>query len=185
MNDPMNPPQHQPELTSAARLYRFAQRPSYLIKVICQMLLGIGIAIGLIAKVYMFVLTDYQCQADSMTLGNKIRCENTLAVMAYGLALFAGFELAYRMFVEGTHGAIDPLLIGVSSALLLVVSSLSLESATWQVALLLTSLTFAIVALLFCRERFTFGAPGQKSIRPTNQAGNQSAATELQHNDYR
>jgi len=59
----------------AANLYRFLARPAYLIKVICQMLLGLGMAITLIAKVYMLVLTDYQCLADTVTLGNRIRCD--------------------------------------------------------------------------------------------------------------
>jgi len=143
-----------PELTDAERLHRFAMRPAYLIKVICQMLLGLGIAITLIAKVYMYVLTDHQCLADAINLGNRIRCGNTLAIMAYGLALSAGFELAYRLFSDGIHAAIDPLILGVSSAFLLIVSSLELENASWQVAMLLTSLTLTVAALLFCRERF-------------------------------
>ncbi len=142
------------DMSPAARLYRFAARPSYLVKVICQMILGVGIAIALIAKVYMFVLTDYQCVADSLSLGNKIRCTNTLAIMAYGLALSAGFELAFRMFSDGLHASIDPIIAGVSSALLLIVASLALDNATWQIAMLLASLTFTVVALLFCRERF-------------------------------
>lgn len=146
---------NESELTPVARLYRFAARPVYLVKVICQMLIGIGLAIALIVKIYMFILTDLQCMSDTISLGNKIRCTDTLAIMAYGLALSAGFELAYRMFGEGIHGAIDPLIVGVSSAFLFMVSSLTLEKVDWQVALLLTSLTLTIGALLYCRERFS------------------------------
>ncbi len=146
---------NEQELTPVARLYRFAARPVYLVKVICQMLLGLGLAIALIAKVYMFVLTDHQCLADSHSLGNSIRCTNTLAIMAYALALSAGFELAYRMFSDGIQGAIDPLIVGVSSAFLFIVSSLSLDKVDWQIAMLLTSLTLTIGALLYCRERFS------------------------------
>ena len=149
------------ENSPATNLYRFAARPAYLIKVICQMLTGLGIAIALIAKVYMFVLTDYQCAADINTLGNRIRCGNTLAIMAYGLALSAGFEMAFRMFREGIAGAIDPLIVGVCSAFLLIISSLSLDNASWQVAMLLASLTLSVAALLFCRERLT--APPHKT----------------------
>lgn len=145
------------ELTPAARLQRFFSRPSYLVKVICQMIIGIGIAIALIAKVYMIVLTDLQCLADTQTLGNKIRCGNTLAILAAGLALSAGFELAYRLFSEGIQGAIDPLILGVCSAILLMISALAIETASWEVALMLTSLTFTVAALLFCRERFLGG----------------------------
>jgi len=139
----------------AANLYRFAARPAYLIKVICQMLLGLGMAITLIAKVYMLVLTDYQCLADTATLGNRIRCGNTLAIMAYGLAFYAGFELAFRMFRDGIQGVIDPLIIGVCSAFLLILSMLNLDNANWQVAMLLTSLTLTVVALLFFRYQIT------------------------------
>jgi len=142
------------ELSPAARLYRFAVRPAYLVKVICQMVLGLGLALAFIAKIYMFVLTDHQCLADTHTLGNSIRCTNTLAIMAYTLALSAGFELAYRMFSDGIQGAIDPLIVGVSSAFLLIVSSLPSENVNWQIAMLLTSLTLTVGALLYCRERF-------------------------------
>jgi len=149
------------DLSPVERLYRFAIRPVFLVKVICQMLLGLGLAIALIAKIYMFVLTDYRCMADVYSMGNSIRCTDTLAIMAYGLALSAGFELAYRMFNDGIQGAIDPLIVGVSSAFLLVVSSLSLENVNWQVAMLLTSLTLTIGALLYCRERFNLQLQGE------------------------
>lgn len=147
----------------AANLYRFLARPAYLIKVICQMLLGLGMAITLIAKVYMLVLTDYQCLADTVTLGNRIRCGNTLAIMAYGLAFYAGFELAFRMFRDGIHGVIDPLIIGVCSAFLLILSMLNLDNANWQVAMLLTSLTLTVVALLFFRYQITVMESGKES----------------------
>ena len=168
---------NDPNITPAQRLYHFFARPAYLVKVICQMLLGLGIAIALIAKVYMFVLTDHQCLADTRTLGNSIRCTDTLAIMAYGLALSAGFELAYRMFSDGLHGAIDPLIIGVSSAILLLVSSLSIASVNWQIAMLLTALTLTIAALLFCRERF--GLSGQSNVTPNQSRDNGMQNTDI------
>lgn len=172
---------NDPSLSPAHRLYRFFARPAYLVKVICQMLLGLGIAIALIAKVYMFVLTDHQCVADTNTLGNSIRCTGPLAIMAYGLALSAGFELAYRMFSDGLHGAIDPLIVGVSSAFLLLVSSLSLDNVNWQVAMLLTSLTLTVAALLFCRERF--GLYSGSSNSAIHNTPDQNSADQLQSTD--
>ncbi|MEM7257221.1 MAG: hypothetical protein AAF404_07515 [Pseudomonadota bacterium] len=160
------------EPTPAARLQHFFSRPSYLVKVICQMIIGIGIAIALIAKVYMIVLTDYQCMADTQTLGNKIRCGNTLAILASGLALSAGFELAYRLFSEGIQSAIDPLIISVCSAILLLISALGIENASWEVAIMLTSLTLTVAALLFCRERFTGAQHGSESSSGGNLPGN-------------
>jgi len=141
-------------LTPASRLTRFAARPSYLIKVICHMLLGIGVAVALIAKIYMFVLTDYQCTVDLNTLGNKIRCGNTLSIVAHALALSAGFEFAYRLFTMGMHSAIDPLILGVCATFLLIVASLNIENASWQLAAIFVSLTASIGVLLYCKERF-------------------------------
>lgn len=172
------------DLSPAARLYLFAARPSFLVKVICQMILGAGIAIALIAKVYMFVLTDHQCVADSFSLGNKIRCANTLSIMAYALALSAGFELAYRMFSDGLHATIDPLIAGVSSALLLLAASLTIEKSTWQVALLMTSLTVAVVALLFCRERFDLKIKRDSAAANKSSESNQNY-DQNQSNAYR
>jgi len=160
---------HEHEMTPATRLYRFAARPAYLVKVICQMLLGLGLAIAFIAKVYMFVLTDHQCVADANSLGNSIRCTNTLAIMGYALALSAGFELAYRMFSDGIHGAIDPLIVGVSSAFLIIVASLTLENVNWQIAMLLTSLTLTVGALLYCRERFGLHMNNHNSARTPDE----------------
>jgi len=173
------------DLSPAARLYRFAVRPAYLVKVICQMLLGLGLAIAFIAKIYMFVLTDYQCVAEAKSLGNSIRCTNTLAIMAYALALSAGFELAYRMFSDGIQGAIDPLIVGVSSAFLLIVSSLPLENVNWQVAMLLTSLTLTVGALLYCRERFglTLHDPDKQAVAKEEPPQNSSYGNYQQRND--
>ncbi len=154
---------NSPHLTPAARLSRFTARPSYLIKIICQMLLGIGVAVALITKVYMLVLTDYQCQPDLNSLGNKIRCGNTLYIMAHGLALSAGFELAYRLFNVSIYSAIDPLIIGVCSAFLLTIAAMDIDTATWQIAAVIVSITFSLGVLLYCKERFSPSADSHQA----------------------
>lgn len=170
---------NNPDLSPAERLYRFAARPAYLVKVICQMLLGLGLAIAMVTKIYMFILTDYQCEVDGSTLGNSIRCTNTLAILAYALALSAGFELAFRLFSEGLQGAIDPLILSVCSAFLMIVSSLSLDNVNWQIALLLTSLTLAVGVLLYCRERFSLG-----TVIKQPDGSNKTAYQAGQYSDY-
>ncbi len=147
------------ELSNAERIYRFFERPARIVKVVCLMLIGLGVAIALIAKVYMLVLTDYQCAVDSSTLGNRILCINSLELIAYALGIVAGFEFAFRLFVQGIAHTIEPLIMGVCSGLLLLISALRLENANWQLALVVTSLTLCIGALLFFRERF-LGVPG-------------------------
>ena len=117
---------------------RFAaqvMRPARIISSLCQMILGAGLAITLILKVYMLVLTDHQCMADSISLGNSIRCAGTLEIMSYALALAAGFELAYLMFEDSDERAVRPLLLGLSAVFLFVISGLNADTANWQLAL--------------------------------------------------
>jgi len=146
------------DISPAERFYEAAYRPARLIKVICQMIIGIGVAVALILKVYMLVLTDLSCAADTASLGNQIRCTGTLELAAYALALAAGFELAFLMFVDGLDKAATPLALGLSSAFLLVLADLSLASATWQTALLILALTVSSVVLLGLR-RFLWRRP--------------------------
>lgn len=142
------------ELSLAERIHRFFSRPAGIVKVVCLMLIGLGVAVALIAKVYMIVLTDHQCATDSVSLGNKVLCINSLELVAYALGIVAGFEFAHRLFSNGISHAIEPLILGVCSALLLMISALKLENASWELAMVLTSLTLCIGALLYFRERF-------------------------------
>lgn len=119
-------------------------RPARIIRTICQMILGAGLAVTLVLKVYMLVLTDYQCAADIVSLGNMIRCADTFDIMAYTLALAAGFELAYLLFEDSAERAIRPLLLGLSAAFLFILSGLNVETANWQLALTIATLSTAL-----------------------------------------
>ncbi len=119
-------------------------RPARIIRSICQMVIGAGLAIALILKVYMIVLTDHQCVADQATIGNAIRCMPSLELAAYALALAAGFELAYLLFEDTLERAMRPLLLGLSASFLLLLSGLSLETANWQIALMIVALTVSL-----------------------------------------
>lgn len=127
-------------------------RPARIIRSICQMILGAGLAVTLVLKVYMLVLTDYQCAADVNSLGNSIRCAETLTIMSYTLALAAGFELAYLLFEDSTERAIRPLLLGLSAAFLLILSGLNSETANWQLALTLATLSLTLFGGLSFRQ---------------------------------
>ncbi len=141
------------ETTSKASRYASqVLRPAHIIRTICQMILGAGLAIALVLKVYMLVLTDYQCAADVVSLGNSIRCAGTLELMSYTLAIAAGFELAYLLFEDSLERALRPLLLGLSAAALLVVSGLTADTANWQLALTLATLSVALFGGLAFRQ---------------------------------
>ena len=141
------------DATSAnARYAAQVLRPARIIRTICQMILGAGLAVTLVLKVYMLVLTDYQCAADASSLGNSIRCAGTLTIMSYTLALAAGFELAYLLFEDSTERAVRPLLMGLSAAFLLILSGLSADTANWQLALTIATLSLTLFGGLSFRQ---------------------------------
>lgn len=142
-----------PDTSPAARLQRGALRPAHLVRTICQMILGAGLAVTLVLKVYMAALTDHQCVADAVSLGNTLRCTPTLALMAYVLALSAGFDLAYRLFIESLDQAITPAILGLGAALLAVLSSSGAEALGWREALVIIALTVSIGGLIWVRNR--------------------------------
>lgn len=138
----------------ADTFYQNAEKPARLIKVICQMIIGLGIAVALILKVYMLVFTDHQCSADLVSIGNQIRCSPTLEIMGYGLALSAGFELAFMLFTDGLNKVVEPVLLGVGATFLLVMADLRLDTVDWQLSLVILSLSTVVGGLFYIRERF-------------------------------
>ena len=142
-----------PDTSPAARLARGARRPVRLIALIARMILGAGLAVALILKVYMAVLTDHVCVADAETLGNAIRCTPSLLLAAYVLALSAGFELALRLFTESIEHALTPLIPGFAAALLIVLGGAE-GGLGWREALVILALTAALGAVLWIIKTF-------------------------------
>ncbi len=140
------------EATNRIRYAAQVLRPARILRTICQMILGAGLAITLILKVYMLVLTDHQCVAEAVSLGNAIRCTGTLEIMSYTLALAAGFELAYLLFEDSDERAVRPLLFGLSAAFLFIISDLSAAAANWQLALTIAAICSALFGGLAFRH---------------------------------
>lgn len=149
----MTDPDH-PRTEPADRLRAVITRPARLIRTICQMLLGLGLAIGVILKVYMQILTDYQCEADAATLGNLIRCTPTLVMLGYTIALAAGFALAYRL-IAGDLGRyiLRPIILGVASVLLIYLAGMEPEAANWRRALELGTLAVLLLGTVWLASR--------------------------------
>jgi len=133
------------------RLRHGGERPAQIVKTVALMLLGAGLALALILKVYMFVLTDHVCEAGSQTLGNAIRCEPTLSMLSVFLAVAAGLELAYLIFVQRFQQIFGPLVLAICSAFLFVLSGMGDSEARWQTALIIAALMAAISAIVLLR----------------------------------
>ncbi|MEL7471129.1 MAG: hypothetical protein AAFN27_21935 [Pseudomonadota bacterium] len=136
-----------------ARLRHEAGRPARLIRTILQIVLGVGLAIALILKVYMLVLTDHVCTTDGTSLGNVIRCTGTLHLMAYVLAISAGFELAYRLFFDVIEQTLTPIALGFAAAVLFTLGRLPGDPLGWRDAIVLVVLTGAMVGIIWMRGR--------------------------------
>ncbi|MEM9139300.1 MAG: hypothetical protein AAGB15_05675 [Pseudomonadota bacterium] len=137
------PPERPADTSPAARLTVIAARPARLIPLICQMILGVALLIALVLKAYMAVLTDHQCVAEETSLGNLLRCEPTLLIMANILALSAGFELVRCLFAETMERVIGPVILALTAALLMLVGGFP-GGAGWREALVLAALVAAI-----------------------------------------
>ena len=116
-----------------ANLYDFFAPHFFDLKVLLQMLIGIGIMILLLAKIlYLF---------DVVILEKFVKYK-TLEIVSRGLAYAAGIELGYMLFTPGPDEAIEPLILGLSSALILAISKIE-ELKLYQA----TSLIFFILGL--------------------------------------
>ena len=102
----------------------------------------------------MAVLTDHVCATGVAGLGNAIQCTPTLELMAYGLALSAGLDLAYRLFSGSARQVVTPLILGIGAGLLKVIAALEPATVSWQVAFAILALGIALVGVFFIRERF-------------------------------
>ena len=143
----------QPVDTSpAAALQRGAERPARLVRMICQMILGAGLAVTMILKVYMAVLTDHSCVAEEATLGNSIRCVPTLMIMAYALAVSAGLDLAYRLFGNSLEQTVTPVVLAFGAILLFTLGGISENGAGWREALVVLAMTASLSGMIWMRN---------------------------------
>ena len=81
----------------------------------------------------------------------------------------AGVELAYMLFTPGPDEAIEPVLLGLASSVLIIISD---ETVNWKDALVAPLLCLAIGFLFFIKARFVkepdstriFSAPQQRAV---------------------
>jgi len=133
------------------------ERPAFTLMIVCQMLIGLGLAIALVLKVYMLVFTNQVCLADGTTLGNMIRCAQTLELLAQFLIMVAGFRFAALMFTMAPFKLLEPLLLALTGVFLLFLSDLSIAAATWYFSLIMLVL-FGAMSSVFVALRL-WGTP--------------------------
>jgi hypothetical protein len=97
-------------------LYQHFKPGAHGIKVFLQMLVGIGATADIGFQVVRFTI------ARSAFIPTVPATTVVVQVIAYALAVAAAIELAYTLFTPGPDEALDPLTLGLSSGLLLLIT---------------------------------------------------------------
>lgn len=130
--------------------------PAMVVVMVCQMLLGAGLAVALVLKVYMLVFTDHVCVADSAALGNAIRCTPSLMIVAHVLLLVAGLRFAVLLFAPRASQMHEALLLALVGVFLLFLSGPDLAQGSWFMPLIVLSL-FAPIGCVYAAMRLWSG----------------------------
>jgi hypothetical protein len=132
-----------------AWLYRTSKRPAYGIKVALQMAVGLG-AIGDLGRQIVYTINQHH-EGQPFTPAAK----ESVVIIAGALAIAAAIELAYTLYTPGPDEALNPLMLGLASGILLVVTKETTTLITQFIAVLLGVLALGllfIVRLYFVEE---------------------------------
>lgn len=140
------------------KLYKKFEPKAEMFKIAAQMVVGCLIVLSLAAKtLFYFFETSDNCGGETSNIWFKIGellHSHPLEIVAFWLAISAGLELAYMLFTDGPDEAVEPLILGLTSAALLVVSGASIEKVSWGLAATMLSLVGSIGFMFWVRERF-------------------------------
>jgi hypothetical protein len=126
---------------SGTELYHAADPRAQWVKALIQMIIGMGTVIAIAILVWFPALRHGGI------------AELSLHVVAAGLALAAVVELTYTLFTEGPDEALDPLILGMSSFILLNISDPGTD-LTINNAGTIALLVLALGGLFVIREQF-------------------------------
>ncbi|MYF89679.1 MAG: hypothetical protein F4186_10265 [Boseongicola sp. SB0676_bin_33] len=129
------------------------ERPVTIIATAMNIILGVALAIALVLKIYMLVLTDYVCEADGATLGNLIRCAATLDLVAGVFAVAATINAATVLIVPSIEYFSRALGFAAAAAFVSLMGAYVAGDYDWRMTLASTAL-FAIIFAAMSWRRF-------------------------------
>jgi hypothetical protein len=148
MTDPVKPlgPARYPDFDAAGpyKLWKLGL-VSYWAKAMLQMLTGIVIVIALFLKAFLEAKLLHCPSLDFLADAP------VLAIVGHGLMYAAGFELAHMLFTPGPDEAIQPVILGLASAVLLIISD---DVINWADAIIVPLLCLSIGALFLVEHIF-------------------------------
>ena len=129
---------------SSDALYDRAKGPAEGIKTFFQMVAGVtGVAVVAVTV----VRRDFKSHSTAQHMTTHV-----LVIIATTLAVAAALELAYTLFTPGPDEAIDPLMLGLSSVLLYLISTLT--NLTWTAGVSILLFASALGLLFAIRKKF-------------------------------
>ena len=126
---------------------RNVERPAAIVRTALRMILGAGLIVAIILKVYMMVLTDHVCAPEEASLGALIRCAGTVSLIGHALALAAAIEAAFGLFIRSRSSVQETLVLTLAAAIVLALARELEGVADWRSALWLGVLTACLLAL--------------------------------------
>ena len=135
--------------------YKLFQPWAQFVKILAQMVIGLTLFLALIIKPFLHAFFP-----QSMWLIYPVIINTpTLTIVSWGLALSAGIELSYMLFTPGPDEAVEPLILGFASAILLLISENDkIENASWEYALLILCYSGVLSLLFFVKNKFVKNA---------------------------
>lgn len=137
-----------------SEMFNALNRSALLVAVVFRMLIGLGLALALVVKMYMLILTDFSCQTELMNLGNSILCTSVLDMIATSIFLVTGLGFAVGLISTHAVRLSETLLMGMCGVVIAFIAELSVESASWETAIVIFSL-FVPISVLIILSRWT------------------------------
>ena len=145
------------------------ERPVTIIATAMSIVLGVALAIALVLKIYMLVLTDYVCEADGATLGNLIRCTATLDLVAAVLAAAATINAATVLIVPSIEYFSRALGFAAAAAFVSLMGAYLAGDHDWRMTLASTALFAIIFAAMSWRRLWNSMLPTDAPKVPPSQ----------------
>ncbi len=145
------------------------ERPVTIIATAMSIILGVALAIALVLKIYMLVLTDYVCEPDGATLGNLIRCTATLDIVAAFFAAAATINAATILIVPRIEHFLRALGFAAAAAFVSLMGAYAAGDYDWRMTLASSALFAIIFAAMSWRRFWNSVLPPVASTAATRQ----------------
>lgn len=145
------------------------ERPVTIIATAMNIILGVALAIALVLKIYMLVLTDYVCEADGATLGNLIRCTATLDLVAAFFAATATINAATILIVPSIEYFSRALGFAAAAAFVSLMGAYVAGDYDWRMTLASTALFAIVFSAMSWRRLWNSALLSNASKTPASQ----------------